>query len=216
VAQAEPLFLARLAEANRSATLDVAGFAGSIQPSIGIAQLAAHPDASPADLLIWVRTVLALYALEQEGLLFHAAGVLHRGQGYALFGRSGSGKTTTARNAAPGDLVLNDDLILLAPQQGAWQIWATPFGQRPFAPAPPAPLRALLYLVQAEENRLAPLGAGQALGELVANSPVVNGLPGWLPALLSRWQAVLDQVPVRALYLRASPAFWEVIDAEFG
>lgn len=191
------------------------GFAGVIHPSQARAHLEAPAGASAGDLAMFVRTCLALQAFEQGSLLFHAAGVVRRGQGYALFGLSGSGKTTAARFSR-GDAILNDDLILLKPAKAGWQVWPTPFGRGRFPQVYPAPLRALLRLVQDQEDRLEMLGPGVALGELVANSPVVNAHAAWVPALLTRWQAVLSQVPVRALHLRRGPAFWEVVDAEFG
>jgi len=191
------------------------GFRGIIDPGQASAHLEAHPRAGAGDLVIFVRACLALQAFEWGGVLFHAAGVVHRGRGYALFGLSGSGKTTAARLSA-GDSVLNDDLILVKPGEAGWEMWATPFG----AGCPPkrglAPLHVLLHLVQSREDKLEALGPGAALGELVANSPVVNANPARVPALLSRWQEVGTEVPVLALYFRKSPTFWEVVDAEFG
>lgn len=191
------------------------GLLGTIDSSRTAAHLKAHPRTHIGDLSIFVRTCLALEAFDQGGLLFHAAGVVHGGHGYALFGPSGSGKTTAARFSETSD-VLNDDLILIKPAESGWLLWGTPFARGVIPQKPPAPLRALLSLVQDREDRLEVMRPGTLLGKVVANSPVINVHTAWLPTLLSRWQGILDEVPARALHFRKGRAFWEVVDAEFG
>lgn len=212
---ARPLFETRPRFGDGLCRLDAPGFAGWIDPAQGRAHLTAHRAAGAGDLALFMRTCLALQALEWGEILFHAAGVVRRGQGYALFGPSGSGKTTAA-HFSPDGVILNDDLVLVRPARAGWEVAATPFGGGRHPEPRSAPLRALLRLVQAAEDRLVPLGAGAALGELVASSPVVNADAARLPALLARWQAVLAEVPVRALHFRQAATFWEVVDAEFG
>lgn len=191
------------------------GFSGAVDPSQAAAHLEAHPEANVRDLSLFVRTCMALQAFDRGGILFHAAGVVRQGLGFALFGLSGSGKTTAARFSRES-VVLNDDLVLLMPGKSGWQLWGTPFGGSWLPQAWSAPLRALLHLVKDREDRLEALGPGAALGELAANSPVINAHATEVPVLLTRWQGILDRVPVRALHFRRGPAFWEVVDAEFG
>jgi hypothetical protein len=173
-----PFFGARPRFAGGCCLLESPGFAGEIAPEDGTALLRAHPKAEAGDLAYFVRTVFALRAFEEGALLFHAAGIVHRGAAYAFFGHSGSGKTTASR-LSPGKPVL----------------------------------RALLRLVQAPEERLEPMPRGAALGELAANSPVVNADPVRSAALLVRWEGILRSVPIYFLHFRKSEAFWEVLDA---
>lgn len=212
---ARPLFETRPHFQDGIGYLLAPGFSGWIDPAQGRAHLEAHRGANAGDLSIFVRTCFALQAFERDGILFHAAGVVHRGQGYAFFGLSGSGKTTATR-LSPNDLVLNDDLILLRPGASGWEMWATPFGENRSPGQDTAPLRALFRLIQAPQDRIERLSPGSALGELVANSPVVNAHPACLPDLMARWQAVQKDVRVRALHFRKDSTFWEVIDSEFG
>ncbi len=212
---ARPLFEARPHFKDGIGHLLAPGFTGWIDPAQGKAHLEAHRGANAGDLSIFVRTSLALQAFAQRGILFHAAGVVRRGQGYAFFGLSGSGKTTATYNS-PDSVVLNDDLILVRPGASGWEMWATPFGENRSPGQDTAPLRALFRLIQAPRDRIERLSPGSALGELVANSPVVNAHAACLPDLMARWQAVLNDVPVRALHFRKSSTFWEVIDGEFG
>lgn len=208
------LFAARPRFAAGRCHLEVPGFVGEIVPSERLARLRAYPVVSLGDIAYFVRTVFALAAFESGAILFHAAGVVHRDVLWAFFGPSGSGKTTAASLSWGKDL-LSDDLILLRRGRGIWEGWATPFslyrGERPSAP-----LRALVRLVQAPQDRVVFLPPGVALGELVANSPVVNADPLRLPELFARWEEILVQVPVCALQFRLSDTFWEVMDARFG
>ncbi|HOT90418.1 MAG TPA: hypothetical protein PLN71_02445 [Anaerolineae bacterium] len=190
------------------------GFQATVDAGQGMGHLCAHPDATPADIGYFLRVVLALQAFTRGGLLFHAAGVAHHGKGYALFGVSGSGKTTAAHFSAP-DPVLNDDLLLLWPSAAGWQIYATPFGKRRGAVRCVA-LHGLLRLVKDSDVFLAPMTSAQALGELVANTPVLSADPLWLPEVLARWETVLAHIPACALHFRRDSTFWEVIDAELG
>jgi hypothetical protein len=208
-----PFFGARPRFVDGRCLLKAPGFAGEITPEDKIAHLRAHPGAEPGDLAYFVRTAFALQAFDTGAILFHAAGVVHRGKTYAFFGHSGSGKTTASR-LSRGKPVLSDDLVLLRQAEPVWEAWATPFGRWRVREIRSAPLRALLRLVQASGERLEAIPRGAALGELTANSPVVNADPTRSAVLLTRWEGVLRSAPAYFLHFRESDAFWEVIDAQ--
>jgi hypothetical protein len=210
----DPATATRLSFSNDMCTVTGSGYSGIIDPACGYARAVAHPRAQAGDLCIFVRSVLALQAYERGGILFHAAGLVRQGQGYALFGASGSGKTTAARTSM-AEAVLNDDLVLLELMGPVWHVSGTPFGGNWEGHKATVPLQALLHLVQADKDRIETLAAGVALGELVANSPVANSHAERLPTLFSRWQSILAHVPVRALHLRKGSAFWRMIDDAF-
>jgi hypothetical protein len=210
-----PFFIARPRFVKGCCQLQAQGFVGEIVPDEGYALLRAHPSAELGDLAYFVRSAFALHALDGGALIFHAAGIVHQGVAYAFFGHSGSGKTTVAR-LSKGKPVLNDDLLLIGPAKSGYKVWATPFGKRRSPQVQTAPLRALLRLQQAHRDRLEPMPRGIALGELVANSPVVNADPSRASTLLSYWESVSSSVPVFRLYFDRSDTFWEAIDAHFG
>ena len=212
---AEPLFQAQTRFREGRCRISSPGFSGWIDARQGRADLEAHPAAKVADLDTFVRTCCALLAFDRGGLLFHAAGIARRDRGFALFGRSGSGKSTAARFSGGGH-VLNDDLVLLQPANGGWQMRATPFGDKQPPQRMSTPLDALLRLVADRSDYLEPVSAAVALGELLANSPVVNADRSQMATLLDRWQDVLRCAPVWDLHFRLGAGFWEVIDAEFG
>jgi hypothetical protein len=208
-----PFFGARPHFADGRCLLEAQGFVGEIAPENRTACLRAHPTAEPGDLAYFVRTAFALRAFDEGELLFHAAGVVHHDVAYAFFGRSGSGKTTASRLSS-GKPVLSDDLVLLRQVESGWEAWATPFGRRRVSEVRSAPLRALLRLVQAPEERLEPMPRGAAWGELAANSPVVNADLIRAAALLVRWEEILHSAPAYFLHFCKSDTFWEVIDAQ--
>ncbi len=209
-----PLFGAMPRSHSGICTLESPGFVGRIDAGAGQAHLRAHPQATSADVGYFLRVALAIQAFARDGILFHAAGVVYQDRGYALFGRSGSGKTTAARLSTPHP-VLNDDLVLLWPEMGRWRIYATPFG-RGRGQRLVAPLRGLLYLVKSPEVALKPLRPSLALSELVANTPVLSADADWLPEVMARWDGLMNRVPVWALHFRRDVNFWEGIDAELG
>ncbi len=210
-----PFFAARPHFEGGRCLLEAQGLVGEVLPDEKQALLRAHPTAETADLAYFVRTVFALRAFDCGALLFHAAGIVHRGSAYAFFGHSGSGKTTAA-SLSKGKPILNDDLLLLCRAGPGWDAWATPLGKHRDLDARSAPLRALLRLAQASEERLESMPPGVALGELVANSPVVNADPARSMALLTRWEEIVRRTSVFRLYFRKSDTFWEVIDARLG
>ncbi|MEA3308065.1 MAG: hypothetical protein U9Q70_00955 [Chloroflexota bacterium] len=213
-APTQPYFEARPYFSKGNALLTAPGFVGEIAPAQRQAVLRAHPTARLNDISYFIRTVFALAAFEEECILCHAAGVLHNEFAYVLYGNSGSGKTTAAY-LSQDKAVLNDDLLLLHPTPAGWEVWATPFGHRRHSALRSAPLRVLLRLRQASEDHLSPFAGGQALGELVANSPVINVDTTQLPALMQRWLLLLTEIPNYQLYFRKANTFWEVLDAHF-
>ena len=172
--------------------------------------IAPHPF-EPIDY--FVRAALALLAFEAGGLLFHAAGLARRGNGYAFFGYSGSGKTTVARVSSDAQ-VLNDDLVVFLPDADRWLMFATPFSNpTQVMPAGPqsAPLAALYRLVQDRRVFVEPIEPAAAIAEVIASSPVVSADPDRAVTLLARAAQIVGTVYVQRLHFLPEPSFWAVI-----
>jgi hypothetical protein len=188
-------------------------FNGYIDDSCGYGQLevqSSHPENS---VDYFLRVIYALLAFRAGGLMFHAAGIVRNGRAYLFFGHSGSGKTTISRLSKDA-LVLNDDLVLLLPHNGHWQVHATPFWN-PSQVQPTrqsAPLAGIYRLVQDKEVFLRKMSAAQALAELVSSVPVIPEDKYRSPELMIRGSRLLESVPAYQLHFLPNDSFWNVID----
>jgi hypothetical protein len=119
--------------------------------------------------------LLFQHRLAREGAVeVHACGVVWQGRALLFCGRSGAGKSTTARlwrRHARGARLLSDDRVVLRPGRSGVRVWGTPWhGDGGFASAASAPLGALFFLKHAPATRLVPLARPEAAARLFARS----------------------------------------------
>ncbi len=175
--------------------------------------LVIHSDFPGRAVEATLRQIFALLAVQAGGFLYHGAGIIHAGAGWLFFGPSGSGKTTVAR-CSTGDLILNDDLVLLRKGAQGWTLHSTPFthpGQNKPTPAE-IPLTAMFRLVQDSQVFLETLGRGQTLAEVIANIPIMAGKSEFTSALLGLAENLIDETPIYRLHFLPDRSFWAVID----
>lgn len=161
----------------------------------------------------FLRILYTLILAEQGGLLLHASSVSDGRQGYVFFGPSGSGKTTIA-NLSPGHTILTDELALIRPRDGRYQIYGTPFWGE-FTPGRSNTLAELtgLYLLKKEQrNSLVPLDAVSAVTELYRSVLFFSKEIPLLKRVLETCCALVDTVPVYELHFRPDASFWEVVN----
>lgn len=141
----------------------------------------ADPDGFPGVLENCFRVLMAYRVTRLGGVLLHSGAFVRDGLAQVVFGRSGAGKSTSARLALEsGWEVLSDDMNALMPQGSGWRVERLPFagdlGQPP-GPRRAYPLAGIHWLRQAPAPALAPLSRGQALGRLLACTPILNEDP---------------------------------------
>ena len=119
--------------------------------------------------------LLFQHRLAREGAVeVHGCGVVWRGRTLLFCGRSGAGKSTTARlwrRHARGARLLSDDRVVLRPGRGTVRAYGTPWhGDGGFASATSAPLGALFFLRHGRTTRLRPLDRAEAAARLFTRS----------------------------------------------
>jgi len=181
--------------------------------------------------LIRVAATVALDVERRGGLLLHGALAEREGQGVLLAGPAGSGKSTASERLPPPWRSLCDDatLVVRDPQGSYWaHPWPTwsefMFGGRggSWDVQHAVPLRGLFFLAQDEQDRVEPVGAGQAAMLLIESAEQVSAViqrgmeAQELRAVrLQRFDnvcALARAVPCYELHLSLTGAFWEEME----
>jgi hypothetical protein len=171
-----------------------------------------EPDILPTNEL---NNLCNNWQLENGLIPIHSAGVVHRGKLLLLAGPSGAGKSTVSSlSAEQGDWVLDEDQLLLKPQEaGPWQAQAWGYSLQTSA----APLTAVFKLVQDTEDRLVPLSSLQTAHFLMDRVLDVMGLAlekRFLEQIFHRIADLARHIPGYELHFRKSADFWGLIDTE--
>lgn len=140
------------------------------------------------------------------GVVMHASGLDDNGSGIVFVGHSGAGKSTQLGlwQEEPGVIGLNDDRIAVKTGSNGRSIcYGTPWGgSSEIATNHSAPLKALILLVQAPENRIERLSASAAATMLACRT----FLPYWDKTLMKRafenLNRILQSTPVYMLRCR--------------
>ena len=125
---------------------------------------------------IFNRIGMELLLLHHGGLLLHASVVSHGGQGILFTGPSGIGKSTQAAlwHSTLGAQILNGDRAGLRKRDGTWCAYGLPYaGSSGIYRNQWVPVKALVVLKQAKENRIRQLRVPEAFravfGELAVH-----------------------------------------------
>jgi hypothetical protein len=158
-----------------------------------------HPLAFPSAELIVLSHIAA-----RDGAVLHACGVRDHedlGAGYLFCGRSGAGKSTTARLWQGHGDVLNDDRVLVRRATGssAFRVHGTPWhGDFTLTNPGSAPLRAVFFLEHAASHQLVELSPAEAERQLLTSV--------WLP-LWDRHDGLAKTLELCRDLVRSVPCF---------
>ncbi len=135
------------------------------------------------------------------GALLHTCGVAFAGRAWLFCGKSGAGKSTTARLwQAAGAVLMNDDRMVLRMINGVPHACSTPWhGTIGEVRAIDLPLGGVFQLEQARDNDAVQLPPRERLHRLAANLIAPFHLREPMQAILDTLAMVAESVPVHRL-----------------
>lgn len=192
------------------------GFAGWIsieERRGGLALARSEYEKSAWSVENYLRVATAWRALDEGGVLLHAASLVLDGKGYLFMGASGSGKSTLAATSRLGE-VLSDDLSLVRCRDGEFKVAGTPFrgtyaGGRKIRGE--FPIAGIFRILKAAENRREPVPAGRAVPILLASAPFVVDQIARDGRILETLRQLNAAHPLSYLHFDRSGSFWSAI-----
>lgn len=155
--------------------------------------------------------------LRHKAFQLHSSVIEWRGQGILFSAPSGTGKSTQAElwRTLEGAQVINGDKAMIRQQQGKYVAYGSPYaGTSGIYTDLSVPIRAIVVLSQAPENRLERLSPTAAFGKLYRESTV----PAWDPDFVEKIsELIIDligRVPVYHLACRPDAEAVEVLKNE--
>ena len=177
------------------------------------ASLEIGPDTTIQCLDFFFRVATSIFIFSRGGLLVHAAGIEKDNHGYLFTGYSGAGKSTVCKLSSDCK-TLNDDLIVLIPEKGGWQICSTPF-TNPTQVSPiqgSTNLHRIFLLKQAKYHQLVDVSETRALAELITHVPVISQSEKLIPPLINRCNDIVKKIPPQELNFLPDRGFWNLIE----
>jgi len=141
---------------------------------------------------------------KKEGCYLHAAGVIIHHQGLAFIGTSGAGKSTLVSMFKGKGEILCDDRVIVRKRPEGYKIYGNwSHGDIPEISPAGAPLKALVFLNQAEEDRLELIQTPHEAAMLLIGF-VIRAFPtsDWWEQILLLIENMVTFVPCYRLHFR--------------
>ena len=162
----------------------------------------------------FLRVLYSLLCVQNDGFLFHAAGIVKGGNGYLFFGHAGSGKTTVSRLSSDYT-ILSDDLVVVRAINGLWRVFGTPFWgdmQDRKKTNESAEIKGFFALVKDQKVHFEKLDYSKAIAELISSVPVVYRDPTLVEELIGLCSDVASITPCYRMHFLLNNSFWRYID----
>lgn len=147
-----------------------------------------------------VRFLFAQAVLEHDGVFVHASCVSMEGKSYLFLGKSGTGKSTHARQwlqAFPDCRLLNDDNPALRIEDGKVMVYGTPWsGKTSCYKNEGYPVAGIARLRQAKTNSFSLLEGPEIFAALLPSCSAIRQDAGLLEALYCTLIQIAEQVTV--------------------
>ena len=171
-----------------------------------------HPaDPSAAMVLTsMLRFMMAQAVIAADGVSIHASCVDLHGSAYLFLGKSGTGKSTHARQwlaAFPGCQLINDDNPIIRIISGTPTVFGTPWsGKTPCYRSVSRPVAGIVRLQQAPANSFTPLAGPEAFAALLPSCSSVRQDPAQQLRLHATLIALAEAIPVARLACLPHPS----------
>lgn len=166
----------------------------------GTACLCPETPTAGTALSSMLRILFAQAVLDRGGISLHASCVSMDGKSYLFLGKSGTGKSTHARQwitAFPGCRLLNDDNPVLRIEEGGTMAYGTPWsGKTPCYQNESYPVAGIVRLQQSGTNRFTPLAGPEAFVALLPSCSAIHQDSRLQDALCHTLIRIAEQTPV--------------------
>lgn len=147
--------------------------------------------------------VICDYIIEREGFFLHCSCLSCKGDAIIFTAPSGTGKSTHSalwrRHFGDDVIMINDDKPLVRRKDGRFYIYGTPWnGKHSIGNNISAPIKAIVFLEQAPENRATPLSPIDGLS-LLLQQTVLPSNKTQLSVLLDLLGRLVETVPLYKL-----------------
>ena len=178
-----------------------------------VARFRIGPSPNSLDACVRIATSLALP--RTGAIILHASAVQHAGRALVFTGHSGAGKSTLSSLLPAVSAAcekIGDELIVIAPDDGGWQVVIPPYLGRDGVPhGARAPLASIDVLVQAPFERRTRLAPAEAIRAVLRNTLVYVAEPRTAERVLAIAGRLALDVPCSRLEFRKDPAVASVL-----
>lgn len=178
------------------------------------------PLRNPLSFQVFTNQIFLTHAVQRHMIQLHASLIDDHGRGVVFLGPSGIGKTTQAERWMQyrGASILNGDMVFVQETQGPGKQylgWGTPWhGSSPYCLNANVPVKALVVLKQASENRLRELTGFEKVAEVSGSVFYPTWLENGMELCTDTLNHLLTDLPVYRLDNRADEAAVNLLAAE--
>ncbi len=175
------------------------------------------PLVDKASFAVLSNQIYYAHAARRQMLQLHCATIEDRGRGILFLGPSGIGKTTQAERWAQyrGAAIINGDIGFVQRTPRGYIAWGSPWhGSSPYCLNTSVPVKALVVLKQAPENRLRELTGFEKVREVSSSVFYPTWLEDGMELCTDTLNHLLTDLPVYRLDNRADEEAVHLLAAE--